>query len=95
MATVDANGTRTTDFPDQSQVPSWRQHRGPYLFLVTRPGKKAGLNTTEWLKGEVTGDTLDEEAQALLNDPRDTIIHICIWSIKEEQFVGHLNQGSV
>jgi len=64
------------------------RHRGPYLFCVTRPGKKPGRVTSEWLKGCIDKHDVEDEAQALLADPRDTITQVSVWSIKEEQFVG-------
>ena len=64
-------------------------HRGPFRLVVTRPlAKKPGFFTTEWLKGETSGDEVFSEAQALLADPRDTITHVNVWSVTEESFVG-------
>lgn len=66
------------------------RHRGPYVFCVTRPGKKAGFFSSEWLKGEVSREDVVDEAQALLSDPRDTILSVGVWSVREQQFIGSI-----
>lgn len=63
-------------------------HRGPWRLCVTRPGSKLGHFRTEWLKGEVGRDDLFAEAQALLDDPRDTICAVDFWSVTEVCFTG-------
>ncbi len=75
--------------------PGWLDaHRGPFILLVDRPSTKAHKNaagvyrTSEWLKGEVEKDDVVSEAESLLTDPRDTILGVSVWSIKEAQFVG-------
>lgn len=74
--------------------PGWlSRHRGPFLFCLTRPvlsGKRAGRNfhTSEWLPGLVERGEAVSEATALLADPRDSVRHVALWSVKEEQFVG-------
>lgn len=69
----------------------WREiagrHRGPYLFSVTRPGKKPGFRTSQWLPGRMDKDDVYEEAMALLRDPRDEILGVSVWSDREDQFV--------
>lgn len=62
--------------------------RGPFLLLVTRPGNKPGFHKTEWLTGEVERTDVESEAQALLDDPRDTIERVNVWSLKDQQFCG-------
>jgi hypothetical protein len=62
--------------------------RGPFLLCITRPGAKKGFWTSEWLKGEVSKDDVEEEAQALLTDPRDSVVVVNVWSLKDGQFVG-------
>lgn len=67
---------------------SWvSRHRGPYRLVVTRPGKKPGHVTTEWVKGNVDVDDVESDALALLADRRDEITHVAVWSVREEQFV--------
>ena len=68
---------------------SWRDnHRGPFRFLVTRPFvTKPGFRRSEWLKGTVDGLDAEQEAQALLDDPRDTIVSVHLWSERESCFV--------
>ncbi len=75
--------------------PGWLiAHRGPFLFLVDRPDErvrknKAGVyRTSEWLKGEVEKDDVVSEAETLIADPRDTILGVSVWSVKEGCFVG-------
>ena len=63
-------------------------HRGPFLLNVVRPGKKAGFNSSEWLKGSVEKADVEEEVHALLTDPRDSITAVSVWSELEEQFAG-------
>jgi hypothetical protein len=74
--------------------PGWLMaHRGPFLLCVTRPHPKAtraakGFSSTEWLKGEVAKDDLMAEAAAILADPRDTVVNVFAWSVKDQQFAG-------
>jgi hypothetical protein len=63
------------------------QHRGPFFFLVVRPSKGRTPVRTEWLKGQVSAGDVDDEADALLTDKRDTILRVHVWSDREEQFV--------
>jgi hypothetical protein len=64
-------------------------HRGPFRLCVTRPfATKPGFFRSEWLVGEVHRDDVPDESQALLDDPRDTIISVSVWSVREECFVG-------
>jgi hypothetical protein len=64
------------------------QHRGPYrLFVVRSTGKKLQPLSSKWLKGEVSSDDVEEEALAILNDQRDTVFNVSVWSIRDSQFV--------
>ena len=65
------------------------RHRGPYVFCVVRPHprKKAGFFRSEWLQGSMERDDVGSEAIALLQDPRDTIIQVAVWSERESCFV--------
>lgn len=64
------------------------RHRGPYLFCVSRPhSKKAGFHRSEWLKGSVDHEDVGPEALALLEDPRDSIEHVGVYSEREQCFV--------
>lgn len=70
-------------------------HRGPFLFCVTRPfATKPGFFRSAWLKGEVDKDDVPDEARALLNDPRDTITAVDVWSVREGCFVGGFTKRS-
>ena len=82
-----------------SAYPFWFRHRGPYLLAVCRPHSdprkaKAGFSKTEWLRGETEGEDVPGEARVLLNDPRDTIDIVSVWSVSEQQFVGGYRKES-
>lgn len=62
--------------------------RDQLSFCVVRPAKKAGFFRTEWLRGRVDPADAASEAQALLEDPRDTIDGVYAWSHRHQQFVG-------
>ena len=51
-----------------------------------RPSK-GKTSRNEWLKGEVERADVEEEAYTLLNDPRDDIHSVEVWSVKDQQFV--------
>mgnify|MGYP001617671054 CR=1 FL=1 len=63
-------------------------HRGPYQLQVLRltPSRKMKWHT-ETLRGLVAGDDVRSEAYALLADPRDSIISVHVYSVREGQFV--------
>lgn len=71
-------------------------HRGPFRLCLTRDrGTKVlpkNRFTSEWAKGEVAKDDCEEEARSLLDDPRDTIVGVHFWSVKEEQFCGGMRK---
>jgi len=71
-------------------------HRGPFVFCVTRPDthrKRTGYFTSQWLLGETGRDDVIAEAQALLADPRDTLLSIAVWSLTEGPFVYSFRKG--
>lgn len=74
---------------------TWKErHRGPYIFMAVRPMKtKPGFYRSEWLVGDVDSSEIDDEAQALLADPRDKIVRLHVWSQKESQFVHSYRVG--
>jgi hypothetical protein len=79
---------------------SWLyNHRGPYRFCLTRDkGSKAAPRsrfTTEWLKGELEREDVPTDAQALLDDPRDTIVGVNVWSVSENQFIGSFRKDRI
>ena len=72
-----------------------RHRGGPYRFCITRPkhgGKYTGDTPrfcNEWLTRLVADkEDVGREAWALLQDPRDTICSVGVWSEKEQQFLG-------
>ncbi|HET9024814.1 MAG TPA: hypothetical protein VFN64_09595 [Burkholderiaceae bacterium] len=59
------------------------RHRGPFKFYVSRAGK----NPSAWLAGPTDAEDVDAEAQALLDDARDCIWFVGVWSVRDHQFV--------
>lgn len=66
------------------------RHRGPYRLAVTRPGTKAP--TSEFLSGLVESEDVETDARALLDDPRDSILTVHVWSDREQQYVTTLRR---
>lgn len=86
------DNTLHTNFPEADR--NWlSRHRGPFRLQVIRPDKKKGFSTSEWLKGEVTADTAEEEMEAILTDPRDNVSYINVWSVRDEQFIWTKRRG--
>ena len=71
----------------------YAHHRGPYRLQVIRltPTRKCPY-ATETLPGTVETDDIPTEAQALLDDPRDSIIAVIVWSDSEQQHVTTYNR---
>jgi hypothetical protein len=65
------------------------RHRGPFQFCVTRTtmSKKGAGLSNQWLTGLVDGADVEDDAKGLLDDPRDTIVCVDVWSVTEQQFV--------
>ncbi len=65
--------------------PFWTRHRGPYTLQVLRdtPKRKQPWHC-ETLEGAHSGEDALEEATMLVNDPRDNILSVFIWSEFEE-----------
>lgn len=69
-----------------------------FSFCVMRPHpspRKKGFFQTEWLHGGVDKDEAESEALALLNDPRDTIVGVYLWSDRWNQFAGKWKREAV
>ena len=64
-----------------------RRHTVTFYVLRYAPRKRFKA-TGEWLSGESSEKTALEEAQSLADDPLDTILNICLWSKRKEQFIG-------
>jgi len=76
----------------------FEKHRGPFILMLSRPHKSPqkatrGFSSSEWLRTAVRDgqDALDE-ARALLEDPRDSILAVYFYSEIEQQFVGALRK---
>ena len=86
-----------SSFPaEQYNEPFWRRHRGPFRLVIDRPYKtKVGFYRSEWMKTEMEGEEVPEEAIMLLEDPRDTIVSVSVWSVREQQFVYNYTHRSI
>lgn len=77
-------------------LPFLENHRGPFRLCLTRDRglkvKPAHRFTTEWPAGEVSRADCEDEARALLDDPRDSITSVHFWSVKEQQFCGGIHR---
>lgn len=68
----------------------YRRHRGPFSLALTREvveGKKR-VQTSDFLNGPFSAEDAHEEARTMVNDPKDNIIDIYIFSKTEGQFTG-------
>lgn len=75
--------TMTTTHPDWT-----KRHRPPYRLVAQRPmATKPGFSRTAWLPGTSDAESVEPEARALLDDPRDTIIRVDVWSVRQQRFV--------
>lgn len=91
----------TRDWRSQLKIGNQREiyarHRGPYSLLVSRtvPGKGGKpKETTDKVKGPFSAEDAHEEARMLVNDPRDNVVDIHVFSDSEGQFVGaHYKRG--
>lgn len=74
----------------------YTRHRGPYQLQVCRltPKRKQPWHT-ESLSGTIDGPDCEAEAQALLSDPRDSIVCVAVWSIPEQQHVMTFKRSEV
>lgn len=69
-------------------APFYTRHRGPYRLQIIRPtGKAKAPWASNTLSGASDGEDVAAEAQALLEDPRDVIEAVYIWSVPERQHV--------
>lgn len=73
----------------------WQRHRGPYSLAVLRtaPKAKGGVRSAVEARGVATED-VEEMAEMLLTDPRDSIETVFVWSEREEQFVTWFKRAS-
>jgi hypothetical protein len=78
--------------------PFWARHRGPFTLCISRPSAKkgkTGFYTTEWLQGSSEGPDAQDEAYALLTDPRDTITVVSVWSEREQSYSMNYRKGDI
>lgn len=74
----------------------FNRHRGPYQLCVSRPVRtKPGFLKGEWLPGQVPREEVVSEAIALLTDPRDSIVDVGVFSVREQQFVTIITQKDI
>jgi len=63
----------------------WQRHRGPYTLRAERALTKRGGAFT--LIKNVATEDVEDMARMLLDDPRDNVLLVCVWSEREEQYV--------
>lgn len=70
-------------------------HRGPFVLMVVRPDDdKPGFVKSQWLKKEIKKrDDVIATAHALLNNLKDTVQSVNVWSEREQQFVTIIKQA--
>jgi hypothetical protein len=67
------------------------RHHGPYSLSVTRQDTRQAIGkqyTCQHLPGASEKDDVEAEAWALIDDPKDTIVHVHVWSEPEQCYVG-------
>ncbi len=64
-------------------------------FNVVRDSKTWVKPKSQWLSGGVDKADAEEEAIALLTDPRDNIVGVYYWSDRYQQFDGKWTRASV
>jgi hypothetical protein len=66
------------------------RHRGPFSLLLTREEMKKGREeqVTEKVKGPFSAEEAHEEAVMLVNDTRDNVLQVHVFSDGEGQFCG-------
>jgi len=75
---------------------SRQKRRRTISFYVCRYAPNARFKSKcVWLRGESDEKSAREEARCLADDPRDTIVSICLWSNYKEQFVGSVRSSLV
>lgn len=72
-------------------------HRGPFRFLLTRSTSKGSKSPfkSEWLTSKFDRDEVLDEARAILDDTRDKVLSIQVWSEREDSFIGWLDKRGV
>jgi len=69
-------------------LPFYKRHAGRFRLVVQRPMKtKLGFFRVEWLPGLVEGEEVEVEAMSLMDDEQDNIVHVSVYSVKDEMFV--------
>lgn len=72
--------------------PVYQNHRGPYTLMILRKvGEKAGgldKIKSETINKSYSAEDAHEEARMLVNDPRDTIEGVYVFSENEQQYIG-------
>lgn len=70
------------------------RRRGPFVLQVIRetPQRKIKWHT-ELIKGTFKAADVREEAELLLGDPRDTVVSVLVWSVRDQEHVFTLRKG--
>lgn len=68
----------------------YARHRGPFSLLLTRDVLLKGkeVQKADHVKGPFTAEEAHEESRMLVNDPRDNVLQVHVFSDTEGQFCG-------
>jgi hypothetical protein len=84
---MDGNAMKQKSNRPAKLPPFYKRHRGPYVLCLTRQNDD-GEFSSHWLKTEIKkGPDVETQARAMLANRRDTVVSVCVWSRREEQFV--------
>lgn len=76
--------------PTSNYQEIYARHRGPFSLLITRETQKKSqpIQGSEKIKGPFNAEEAHEEARMLVNDPRENIVQVHVFSDGEGQFCG-------
>ena len=86
--------TRLKRKKEPKQPPVAPRERGIAMLVVRSSRNKAGIRT-QWLHGLSEPAEAREEAQGLVDDPRDSILRVDLWDSWRQQFVGVVRKSFV
>lgn len=71
----------------------YARHRGPFQLGLTYPppanSRRVSMGVSKWGKDrDLSAEDAHEEARMLVNDPRDDVLRVHVWSNTEQQFIG-------
>lgn len=76
--------------PTSSLKKIYDNHQGPYSLQIVREMDKKGkpAQGIGHIDGPFSAEEAHEEARLLVKDPKDTVVEVFVFSIKEGQFIG-------